>query len=73
MVNKSNPLVRARLHKLREKLGLSQRALAKEFGVTPGAVALWETGARCLSGPVLRLMELYESGTVPPKREVHND
>lgn len=60
----------ARLKKLREKFGLSQRDLAKELGVTPGAVALWEMGERQLSGPVVRLIELYESGIVPLKKEV---
>lgn len=58
-----------RLKRLREKLGLSQRELAKELGVTPGAVALWETGARSLSGPVTRLIDLYESGAIPLRRE----
>ncbi len=49
-----------RLVKLRERLGLSQRELATEFNVTSGAVAQWETHARTVPGPILRLLELYE-------------
>lgn len=49
-----------RLVQLREKLGLSQRELAKEFQVSSGAIACWETGVRAIPGPVLRLVELYE-------------
>ena len=58
-----------RLKKLREKLGLSQRELAKELGVTPGAVAHWESDERSLSGPVARLVELYEAGVIPLRNE----
>ena len=50
-----------RLLQLRTSLGLTQRELASEFRVSPGAVALWESGDRNLSGPVTRLLELYES------------
>jgi DNA-binding transcriptional regulator YiaG len=56
-----------RLLKLREKLGLTQREMAEEFNTTAGAVALWETGDRTMAGPVLRLIEIYESGVVKPK------
>lgn len=49
-----------RLVSLRNRLGLSQRELAKEFGVTHGAVALWESGERALSGPAHKLLEFYE-------------
>lgn len=70
MAGKSTLKTSARLKRLREKLGLSQRELAKELGVTPGAVALWEMGARSLSGPVTKLVELYESGAIPLRREV---
>lgn len=49
-----------RLRLLREQLGLSQRELAVEFNVSSGAIALWETGAREMSGPALRLLELFE-------------
>ena len=46
---------------LRSALGLSQRKMAKEFGVSPSAVAHWESGDREISGPVLKLIEIYES------------
>jgi transcriptional regulator with XRE-family HTH domain len=49
-----------RLRRLRETLGLSQREMAAELGVAHGAVGQWETGARSIPGPVLRLMALYE-------------
>jgi predicted unusual protein kinase regulating ubiquinone biosynthesis (AarF/ABC1/UbiB family)/DNA-binding XRE family transcriptional regulator len=51
----------ARLLRLRETLGLSQREIAEELGVAHGAVGLWETGARALPGPVLKLLALYEA------------
>lgn len=50
----------ARLRRLREALGLSQRELAAEFRVAHGAVGLWESGARTIPGPVLKLMDLFE-------------
>jgi predicted unusual protein kinase regulating ubiquinone biosynthesis (AarF/ABC1/UbiB family)/DNA-binding XRE family transcriptional regulator len=50
----------ARLFELREQLGLSQREMAREFGVTSGAIAHWETGQRPIAGSVLRLMSIYE-------------
>lgn len=34
--------------------------MAAEFNVTSGAIALWETGSREMSGPALRLLELFE-------------
>jgi len=51
----------ARLQKLREALGFSQRDLAAEFGVAHGAIGLWETGERPIPGPVRRLLEIYET------------
>ncbi|MEO8213695.1 MAG: helix-turn-helix domain-containing protein, partial [Myxococcales bacterium] len=51
----------ARLRRVRERLGLSQRDMAAELGVAHGAVGLWESGARPLPGPVLRLLSLYEN------------
>ena len=51
----------ARLQRLREALGFSQRDLAAEFGVAHGAVGLWETGERPIPGPVRRLLEIYEA------------
>ena len=50
-----------RIKTLRETLGLSQRAFAKKFGVSPGAVTHWETGERQVSGPVRKLLEIYEA------------
>ena len=50
----------ARLRRLRDTLGLTQRELAVEFKVAHGAIAGWETGKRPLPGPVLKLLELYE-------------
>ncbi len=49
-----------RLLALRKKLNLSQRELAVYFGVTTGAVMLWEKGERELQGPTLKLLQLYE-------------
>ena len=49
-----------RLVQLRQILGLSQRELAKEFQVSAGAIAQWETGERAIPGPILRLVEIYE-------------
>lgn len=34
--------------------GMSQRELARRLGVTPGAVALWETGSRVPRLPMVR-------------------
>jgi DNA-binding transcriptional regulator YiaG len=49
-----------RVKNLRSALGLTQRELATEFRVSHGAVALWESGARKLSGPITKLVEIYE-------------
>lgn len=49
-----------RVKELRIVLGLTQRQLAAEFRVSPGAVALWESGSRKVSGPITKLVELYE-------------
>ena len=49
-----------RLRRLRRLLGLSQRELAAEFYVAPSAIALWETAARTMPGPAVRLLELFE-------------
>ncbi|WP_413582708.1 AarF/UbiB family protein [Bdellovibrio sp. HCB288] len=49
-----------RLILLREKLGFSQRDLAKEFDVSHGAIAQWEAGSRPVPGPINKLLELYE-------------
>jgi transcriptional regulator with XRE-family HTH domain len=54
------PSPAARLRRVRGRLGLSQREMARELDVVHGAVGLWESGARPLPGPVLRLLSLYE-------------
>lgn len=51
---------RQRLIKLRQELRLSQRELALKFRVSPGAIALWESGRRTISGPISLLIELNE-------------
>lgn len=50
----------ARLRRLRDTLGFSQREMAAELGVAHGAVGLWESGARPLPGPVKKLIAIYE-------------
>lgn len=49
-----------RIFKLRKALNLSQRGLAEEFYVSPGAVAHWESGEREIPGPVIKLIEIFE-------------
>lgn len=66
--HKANQSWPARVLKLRNKLGLSQRELAKVMGVTPGAVAHWETGLRQLSGPVEKLIEILEISATPHEK-----
>src|SRR5262245_5615369 len=57
-----------RLRDLRQLMGWSQRRLAKELRVTPGAVSQWESSQRAIPGPVKRLVEIYEQtlGMVDP-------
>jgi DNA-binding transcriptional regulator YiaG len=57
-----------RLSKVRAALGLSRAELAKEFKVTPQALGMWERGERTISGPVLKLIEIYET-KIDGKRE----
>lgn len=52
---------RARLVRLRNVLGLTQREMAAEFGVASAAVSHWESGKRPLGGPALKLLGYYES------------
>lgn len=52
-----------RLKKLRLEKGWTQRKTAEEFYVSPGTIALWETGERRISGPALRLIEIFEKQT----------
>lgn len=50
--------------------------MAREFRVTPGAVALWENGDRKVSGPISKLIEFYETnfelGTIAGKVVVND-
>lgn len=54
-----------RLRRLRARLGLTQREMAAELGVTSAAIALWETDKRAMPGPALRLVALYERELAP--------
>lgn len=58
------------LRALRDELGLSQREMAVEFGVTSAAIAQWESGARTIPGSVLRLMDLYAAELGQPDAPV---
>jgi predicted unusual protein kinase regulating ubiquinone biosynthesis (AarF/ABC1/UbiB family)/DNA-binding XRE family transcriptional regulator len=49
-----------RLLRIRSELELSQRQLARQFGVAASAIAQWENGLHTIPGPVMRLIELYE-------------
>ncbi|WP_413586046.1 helix-turn-helix domain-containing protein [Bdellovibrio sp. HCB274] len=49
-----------RLKSIRSKLGMTQRRLAAELYVTPGAINHWENGDRRIPGPVRKLIEIYE-------------
>ncbi len=49
-----------RMLKIRQENGWSQKDLARELRVTPGAVGLWESRARSVSGPVTLLIEIFE-------------
>lgn len=48
------------LFHLRREIGFSQAQLAKEWNVSPGTIALWETGRRKIPGPVKKLIEIYK-------------
>lgn len=58
-----------RLKEVRTLMGHSQRQMAKEFGVAPGTISLWEKGERQMPGPALKLLEIFESnlGVTPPQ------
>ncbi len=58
-----------RIKKLREEYGWSQKDIAEEFRVTPGAVGLWEAGIRKMSGPITKLIEIYEGKPFKPKKK----
>jgi DNA-binding transcriptional regulator YiaG len=46
------------IHGLRQRLGLTQRELAKWLGVSESTVSLWEAGKRRPRGPAHRLLKL---------------
>jgi DNA-binding transcriptional regulator YiaG len=45
------------LHSIRQKLALTQAALAEAVGVTSNTVARWERGEMAISEPAARLLE----------------
>jgi DNA-binding transcriptional regulator YiaG len=45
------------LHSIRQKLSLTQAALAEAIGVTSNTVARWERGEMAISEPAARLLE----------------
>jgi DNA-binding transcriptional regulator YiaG len=45
------------LHSIRQKLALTQAALAEAIGVTSNTVARWERGEMAISEPAARLLE----------------
>lgn len=51
-------MTKEEFRQLRLQLGLTQEQLAREIGVTLGAVQKWELGLRGISGPVARLVRL---------------
>ncbi len=60
-----------RLRRLREFLNISQREMAREFQVAHTAISSWESGARTIPGPILRLMQIYEKESgLPEKAEL---
>lgn len=45
---------------IRQRLGLTQHALAEALGVSPRAVRYYEAGSRKVPGPVARILGLME-------------
>lgn len=68
--DKKNLSPAQRLIQLRERLGFSQRDLAREFQVSNGAIGLWEKNERPVPGPVLKLLDLYESENAKKERDL---
>lgn len=52
--------IRDRLKALRESMGWSMSELARRFGVSHSAVSQWESGESQMSGPALKLLEMFE-------------
>jgi len=57
------------LHSIRQKLSLTQAALAEAIGVTPNTIARWERGEMAISGPAAKLLEKLAKERKIAKRE----
>ena len=55
-----NPDNRERLKLLSEVMGWPPAELARRFGVTKSAVSQWLSGESQMSGPALKLLEVFE-------------
>lgn len=53
-----------RIAKHRERLGISQRKLANDLGVSSATVAMWETGRRTPSLKTANLIARYFNTTI---------
>jgi DNA-binding XRE family transcriptional regulator len=53
----------ARIRALRERLGLSQEALARRVGATTSTVARWEQGVRRPGGSARKMLDMLSRGT----------
>jgi DNA-binding transcriptional regulator YiaG len=56
------------LRTIREKLSLTQAALADAIGVTSNTVARWERGEMTISEPAARLIEKIAEERKPARR-----
>ena len=45
---------------MREIMGWSQAEVARRFGVSKAAVTHWESGQSKMSGPAMKLLEIFE-------------
>ena len=52
--------IQKRFVALRKKMGWTQEDAGDAFGVGKITISWWENGVRNLSGPAIRLLELYE-------------
>jgi DNA-binding transcriptional regulator YiaG len=59
----------ARLRSLRKTLGLNQREMALEFGVSHAAIGWWEREERTIPGPALKLLAIFEEKLATKKKE----
>lgn len=77
MINEINAAMNARIKEIREEHGLSQRAFAKEIGISGPSVANIETGSRNPSEQTIRMIcstfnvnrQWLEHGFEPKYRE----